>query len=349
MSPIDWASDVLSWLPADAEAALEGLGAEPYRGRQLFRALWRGRLTSFDDLAVWPRALRQAMSEQYRLQRVVPTAEQRARDGTVKGLLRLADGESVEAVLLPHKYGWSVCVSTQVGCAMGCHFCASGIGGRKRNLSAGEILDQVAWAASVAPGRVSRVDLMGIGEPLDNYRETVRFLRLVHEPSGMGLSYRHLTVSTSGLVPAILRLAEEGLPVTLAVSLHAPDDALRERLMPVNRAYPLAKLLPACEAYWERTGRRVTFEYLLIEDVNDSTVLAERLADQLTFPAHVNVIPWNPVPEHPFRPSPPRQVEAFCDALLNRGIPCTVRRELGQEIQAACGQLRRSGAVPDPR
>ena len=348
MSRIDWATDVLSWLPADAEAAVADLGAAPYRGRQLFQGLWRGHLASFEDLAVWPRSLRQAMSERYRLQRAVPLAEQRAHDGTVKGLLRLADGESVEAVLLPHRYGWSVCVSTQVGCAMGCHFCASGIGGRKRNLSAGEIMDQVAWASAVAPGRVGRVDLMGIGEPLDNYRETVRFLRLVHEPSGLGLSYRHLTVSTSGLVPAMLRLAEEGLPVTLAASLHAPDDALRESLMPVNRAYPVAKLLAACETYWERTGRRVTFEYLLIQGVNDGTALAESLADQLTFPAHVNVIPWNPVPEHPFRPSPPHQVKAFCDALLNRGIPCTVRRELGQEIQAACGQLRRSGALPAP-
>lgn len=338
--------DVRSWLPADAAAALEELGAEPYRGRQLFRALWQGRLASFEHLEVWPRALRARMAEAYRLDRVVPVTEQRAHDGTVKGLLRLADGEAVETVLLPHRYGWSVCVSSQVGCAMGCHFCASGIGGRRRNLTAGEIVDQVAWAASVAPGRVSRVDLMGIGEPLDNYRETVRFLRLVHEPTGFGLSYRHLTVSTSGLVPAILKLAEEHLPVTLAVSLHAPDDALRERLMPINRAYPLSKLLPACETYWQRTGRRVSFEYLLIQDVNDSTRLADRLADQLTFPAHVNVIPWNPVPEHPFRPSPPRQVAAFCETLLNRGIPCTVRRELGQEIQAACGQLRRSGAIP---
>ena len=339
-------SDVRSWLPVEAAAALAELGAEPYRGRQLFRALWQGNLQSFEQLDVWPRALRTRVAEAYRLDRVVPAAEQRAKDGTVKGLLRLADGEAVETVLLRHRYGWSVCVSTQVGCAMSCRFCASGIGGRRRNLTAGEILDQVAWAASVAPGRVSRVDLMGIGEPLDNYRETVRFLRLVHDPMGFGLSYRHLTVSTSGLVPAILKLAEEKLPVTLAVSLHAPDDALRERLMPVNRAYPLAKLLVACETYWQCTGRRVSFEYLLIQDVNDSTALADRLADQLTFPAHVNVIPWNPVPEHPFRPSPPRKVAAFCETLLDRGIPCTVRQELGQEIQAACGQLRRSGDIP---
>lgn len=171
-------SDVRSWLPVEAAAALAELGAEPYRGRQLFRALWQGNLQSFEQLDVWPRALRTRVAEAYRLDRVVPAAEQRAKDGTVKGLLRLADGEAVETVLLRHRYGWSVCVSTQVGCAMSCRFCASGIGGRRRNLTAGEILDQVAWAASVAPGRVSRVDLMGIGEPLDNYRETVRFLRL---------------------------------------------------------------------------------------------------------------------------------------------------------------------------
>jgi len=346
MKPVDRADDVLSWLPGEAEAALAALGAATYRGRQLFSALWREHLREFTALTVWPRALREQVAARYPLYRLEPLSEQKARDGTVKGLLALADGEAVETVLLPHRYGWSVCVSTQVGCAMGCHFCASGIGGRRRNLSAGEIMDQVAWAASRAPGRVSRVDLMGIGEPLDNYRETVRFLRLVHEPLGLGLSYRHLTVSTSGLVPAMLRLSEEGLPVTLAVSLHAPTDELRERLMPVNRAYPLAKLLDACEVYWRRTGRRVTFEYLLIDGVNDSVALAETLADRLVFPAHVNLIPWNPVPEHPFRPSPPDRVAAFGDTLLNRGIPCTVRRELGQEIQAACGQLRRAQPAP---
>lgn len=349
MKRVDLQEDVLSWLPSEAEAALAALGAEPYRGRQLFTALWRHGLADIGDLDVWPVALRERFRDRYRLERARPVTEQAAADGTVKGLLSMSDREAVETVLLPHPYGWSVCVSTQVGCAMGCHFCASGIGGRRRHLTAGEILDQVRWAASRAPGRVGRVDLMGIGEPLDNYGETVRFLRLVHEPLGMGLSYRHLTVSTSGLVPAILRLADEGLPVTLAVSLHAPEDALRERLMPVNRAYPLGKLLPACEHYWERTKRRVTFEYLLIQDVNDSVALARLLADRITFPAHVNVIPWNPVPEHPFRPSPPEQVAAFVAALIDRGIPATVRKELGQEIQAACGQLRRSAPVPVQR
>jgi 23S rRNA (adenine2503-C2)-methyltransferase len=346
---VELQQDVLSWLPSEAETALASLGAEPYRGRQLFSALWRQGLKDVRDLTVWPAALRDRFGERHALERARPLTEQAAADGTVKGLLAMPDGEAVEAVLLPHRYGWSVCVSTQVGCAMGCHFCASGIGGRRRHLTAGEIMDQVWWAASRAPGRISRVDLMGIGEPLDNYAETVRFLRLVHEPLGLGLSYRHLTVSTSGLVPGILRLADEGLPVTLAVSLHAPEDDLRERLMPVNRAYPLNKLLPACEHYWDRTRRRVTFEYLLIQDVNDSVALARRLADRVTFPAHVNVIPWNPVPEHPFRPSPPEQVAAFVAALTDRGIPATVRRELGQEIQAACGQLRRAASVPAPR
>jgi 23S rRNA (adenine2503-C2)-methyltransferase len=349
--------DVLSMSPGELADAFEAAGWPRYRGRQLFHAWWGERRTRYEDITVWPKALRTWASTEWPVRRAEVVRSERATDGTTKMLIRLPDpqGELVETVLLPHPYGWSVCVSTQVGCAMGCTFCASGLLGKRRHLAAGEMLEQVRLANEALVGsgsRVSRVDLMGIGEPLDNYANTVKFLRLVHEPIGFGLSYRHLTVSTSGLVPRILRLSEEGLPVTLAVSLHAPNDALRTTLMPVNRAYPLAKLIPACETYWERTRRRITYEYLLIEDVNDTPALARELVDLIGhFPCHVNLIPWNPVPEHPYRPSPPARVHAFRRIVEAAGISCTVRRELGQEIEAACGQLRRrelAEATPVP-
>jgi 23S rRNA (adenine2503-C2)-methyltransferase len=336
--------DVLSMLPEELATAMSEAGWPRFRGRQLFQAWWRRGVRDYQDLTVWPRELRAWAAEHWPLERLTVVSEERATDGTTKSLVRLPDGELVETVLLPHVYGWSVCVSTQVGCAMGCGFCASGLLGKRRNLTAGEILEQVFLADRVLAQRgqrISRVDLMGIGEPLDNYRHTVQFLRLVHHPMGLGLSYRHLTVSTSGLVPRILKLAEEGLPVTLAVSLHAPNDSVRTRLMPVNRAFPLAKLIPACETYWERTRRRITYEYLLIDNVNDSPHLARELVELIGhFPCHVNLIPWNPVPEHPFQPSPPSRVREFQRIVEAAGISCTVRRELGQEIEAACGQLR---------
>jgi 23S rRNA (adenine2503-C2)-methyltransferase len=337
--------DPLSMTPEELAHLFEEAGWPGYRGRQLFSAWWRQGLRDYEALTVWPKALRREAAQRWPVRPAAVVGRQRAQDGTVKMLVAFGDGESVETVLLPHPYGWSVCVSTQVGCAMGCRFCASGLLGKRRHLTAGEIMEQVRVAEAAARdegGHVRRVDLMGIGEPLDNYAGTVRFLRLVHHPLGFGLSYRHLTVSTSGLVPRILRLSEEGLPVTLAVSLHAPNDALRTRLMPVNRAFPLAKLLPACETYWERTRRRITYEYLLIRDVNDSVELAAELVKLVgRFPCHVNLIPWNPVPEHPYRPSPPDQVRRFRRIVEDAGISCTVRRELGQEIEAACGQLRR--------
>lgn len=339
------AADVLSMDQANLAALMEAAGLPKYRGRQLYQALWKQHIRSYDELLVWPKDLRARAAAEWPLRRVEIRERQTARDGTEKLVLALPDGELVEMVLLPHPYGWSVCVSTQVGCAMGCHFCASGLLGKTRNLSAGEIADQVALADHLLQERgekVKRVDLMGIGEPLDNYAGTVGSLRLIHDPDGLGLSYRHLTVSTSGLVPRIVKLAEEGMPVTLAVSLHAPNDAVRGELMPVNRAYPVARLMDALERYWEKTRRRITYEYLLIDGVNDSVPLAHELVRLIRrFPCHVNLIPWNPVPEFPYRPSPRAQVNLFREVLEQAGISCTVRRELGQEIEAACGQLRR--------
>lgn len=337
--------DILSMDPKELSSLFVALDEPRFRGQQLFEWLWQHHAKSYAEITVWPASLAQSMADIAPFTRAEAMKTQVARDNTTKLLLRLADGNQVETVLLPHPYGYSVCVSSQVGCNMGCHFCASGILGRKRNLTAGELLDQVGYAQSILvtrEARVSRVDLMGIGEPMDNYGEMVKFLRLLHHPRGLGLSYRHVTVSTSGLVPAIYRLADEGIPVTLAVSLHAPNDALRLSLMPINKAYPLEKLMPACRYYSETTGRRVTFEYLMLEGINDSPGMADQLVDLLRgFPCHVNLIPWNPVDEHPFQPSPMNRVRKFLQIVQDRGISCTIRKELGQEIDAACGQLRR--------
>lgn len=337
--------DVLSRSPEElADLMAQEMALPRFRGRQLFEWLWQHRVLHYDAITVWSRELRARMAERFPFRRLEPVAIEEAKDGTVKFLLGLADGQRVETVVLPHVYGYSVCVSSQVGCAMGCTFCASGLKGRVRHLTAGEILDQVALAEAWLKPRghhVSRVDVMGIGEPLDNYDNVLRFMRLAHDPSGLHLSYRHLTVSTSGLVPAIDRLASEGLPVTLAISLHAPNDALRRQLMPVNKAYPLHRLIPAARQYGERTGRRVTFEYLLLNGVNDSEDMARQLVELLAgMSCHVNLIPWNPVDEHPFQPSPPERVRRFQRIVQDRGISCTIRKELGQEIDAACGQLR---------
>lgn len=339
-------ADVLSLDPRGLSELLKELGEPGYRGHQLFEWLWKKGVRDYEQITVWPQKLRDRMKREFPLNRLQDEQIQVARDQTTKVLLKLADGQRVETVLLPHHYGYSVCVSSQVGCAMGCSFCASGLLGRVRQLTAGEMLDQVRFAdqlLTARKARVSRVDLMGIGEPLDNYENVVQFMRLLHEEAGFHLSYRHLTLSTSGLVPAIYKLSEEDIPVTLAVSLHAPNDKLRKTLMPVNRAYPLAKLLPACRHYAEVTGRRVTFEYLMLSGVNDSADLALELVDLLAgFSCHVNLIPWNPVSEHPYQPSPMSHVRDFQKIVQERGISCTIRKELGQEIDAACGQLRHS-------
>jgi 23S rRNA (adenine2503-C2)-methyltransferase len=342
--------DLLSMEPEEWEAWIVEHGQPRYRGRQAFQGLWQGGIVDWSDLTVWPKRLREDLARTYPLNRPEVVRRQTASDGTTKLLVRLVDRRAVETVVLPHRYGLSVCVSSQVGCAMGCRFCASGLNGRVRQLTAGEMLEQVRLAQTIADRRITHVDVMGIGEPLDNYRNLVRFLRLVHHPWSFGLSYRHVTVSTSGLVPKILQLADEGWPITLAASLHAPNDALRSQLMPVNRAYPLRALIPACRAYAERTGRRVTYEYLLLAGVNDQDRHAQELVAWLRGSlCHVNVIPWNPVPEHPYAPSPAAQARRFQRLVQDAGISCTIRRELGQDIDAACGQLRlREEELPLP-
>lgn len=321
---------------------LAELGQPGYRAKQIMDWLYIKRAASFSEMTNLPVALREELTQRASVERRPLLARQRSADGlTVKLLLDL-EGQAVETVLLRHDYGNTVCVSTQAGCRMGCAFCASTLGGTARNLRPGEMADQVlACGDELAGDRVTHIVLMGSGEPLENYANVVLFLRLANSRSGFGISYRRMTLSTCGIVPGIHRLAGEGMPINLAVSLHAPNDELRTRLMPVNRRFPLAELIPACAEYARVTGRRVTFEYALIDGVNDSPREARQLADLLRgMLAHVNLIPINPVAERGLRPSPAAAVARFQGILAERGMAVTVRREMGSDIAAACGQLR---------
>ncbi len=321
------------------------LGEPRFRARQLFEWVYQKGVKDFDAMTNLPARLRQRLAETTLLRLLEKEAEQHdRRTGTTKYLFRLVDGSLVESVLMRQSWGHSVCVTTQVGCRMGCTFCASTVGGLVRNLTAGEIVDQVIMMQrELPPGeRVSTVVLMGSGEPLENYDHVLKAVRLLHEPDGLNIGYRHITISTSGIVPGMRRLAEEGLPITLALSLHAPNDELRRQLMPVARIWPLAKVLAAAREYAEKTGRRVTYEYILIEGVNDGPEEARQLARLLKGTlAHVNLIPMNPVAERPqYRRPGPERVNQFKQILESSGIATTVRREMGGEIDAACGQLR---------
>jgi 23S rRNA (adenine2503-C2)-methyltransferase len=321
------------------------LGEPGFRAKQLFSWVYAKGVKSFAQMTNLPASFRQKLEEQAVLVLLSSELEQQAAPTrTSKYLFALHDQEKVECVLMRHQYGNSVCVTTQVGCRMGCTFCASTFGGLVRNLTAGEIVDQIIMMQRDLPEgeRVSSVVLMGSGEPMENYDHVLKAVRLVHEPEGLNIGYRHITLSTSGLVPAMHRLATEGLPITLALSLHAPTDELRSQLMPVNRIWPVAEVLAAARAYGETTGRRVTYEYILIDGVNDNPEQADALSGLLRGSlAHVNLIPMNPVAERPQYRRPSRErVLRFRDMLQEQGITATVRREMGGDIDAACGQLR---------
>ncbi len=290
-----------------------------------------------------PKGLREQLGAELPLGEAQVAMEQEAEGGVRKALLVYPDHGSAETVLLPYRFGPSTCVSSQVGCRQGCRFCATGASGFTRSLRIGEIVEQFLWAARAAlPQELRRLVMMGAGEPLDNYDGVLGFLRRLHHEDTFGISYRHMTVSTVGLVPEILRLAEEGLPINLALSLHATTDELRSQIMPENRRYPIADVLAATDAYFARTGRRVTYEFLLIGGLNDGDDEAERLADIVAaHPGHVNLIPLNPVQEFPYDAPERQRVLAFQQTLQARGVNATVRRTLGQEVDAACGQLRR--------
>lgn len=329
---------------AELEDFMAGLGAEKYRARQIALWIFQKGAGSFQEMTNLSREFREALAAAAVLSRPELQARQVSRRGdTVKYLFRLADGQAVESVLMKHDYGSSACLSTQVGCRMGCRFCASGLDGLVRNLSPAEIYDQVLGIQQDSGLRVSHVVIMGTGEPLDNYRATLVFIKNVIAPYGLNISGRHITVSTCGLVPGIRALAGEKLPVTLAVSLHAPNDDLRNTLVPVNKKYPIKELMAACRDYARETGRRVTFEYILLKGVNDSREQALELGRMLKgMLCHVNLIPANPVAERDTAPPAREQVESFKQTLEKQGIAATVRRELGADIDAACGQLRRS-------
>lgn len=344
--------ELTALFPSELETLLTALGEPRYRAGQIFSQLARGLSPEeMTNIGKETRAKLAAVTTYH-----LPTVRRKlvsALDGTVKYLLELADGNCVECVFMRYEHGNTVCVSTQVGCAMGCKFCASTIGGRVRNLTAGEMLGEVIAAARDTGERVGGVVLMGIGEPLDNYEAAVRFLRLLNAREGLDIGYRHISLSTCGLVDGIDRLAAEGLPITLSVSLHAADDETRSAIMPVNKKWNIAALMAACRRWFLATGRRISFEYTLIAGKNDGPEAAEKLALLLnrslrtrteTMPIHVNLIPVNEVAETGFRRADARAVAKFAAVLEKNGIRATVRRRLGADISASCGQLRRADA-----
>jgi 23S rRNA (adenine2503-C2)-methyltransferase len=324
--------------------AIAPLGMPRFRAAQIFDWLHQKGAARFDEMTNLSKAQRTALAERFWIAPCEIAKKQiSAPDGTVKYLFRLHDGETVEGVVMRYRYGNSMCVSTQVGCRMGCRFCASGQHGLVRNLLPGEILGQLASARRDLGESISRVVLMGMGEPLENYDNVLRFLRLVSHPEGFNIGQRRLSLSTCGLTPQIKRLQGEGLGLTLSVSLHAPNDKIRNALMPVNRAYPMQTLLRVCADYASATSRRISFEYALFDGCNDSDACAKELGARLgKLLCHVNLIPANPVEALGFRRSKPERIKAFAQLLGQQGISVTVRRSLGGEIGAACGQLRQS-------
>ena len=333
-------TDIKSMTLPELRDFLQGLGEPSFRGKQVFSWLSRG-AASFDEMSNLPRSLRERLVETCSLS--VPTVARKqasAKDGTIKYLWELADGNCIESVLMRYHHGNTVCISSQVGCRMGCAFCASTVAGKVRDLTPGEMLDQVIFTQKDSGAPISNIVLMGIGEPMDNLDAVLKFLEIVNCPDGLNIGMRHISLSTCGVLPGIRRLAELGLQLTLSVSLHAPDRETRSRLMPVNRAYDVEELFSACHAYFEKTGRRISFEYAMIDGVNDQDWQADLIAKRLKgMPGHVNLIPLNDVAESPFRPS--RRTAAFQKRLESHGLTATVRRSLGGDIDAACGQLRR--------
>ena len=318
------------------------LNQPAFRAKQVFTWLHRG-VRSYAEMSNLPKSLRETLESQYPIQAPqVVRRQESQKDGTIKYLWQLSDGNCVETVLMRYRYGNTVCISTEVGCRMGCAFCASTLGGLVRWLEPFEMLDQVLFTQVDSGLPISHIVLMGIGEPLDNFDNVMRFLELVNSPEGMNISMRHISLSTCGLVPKIEELAKRKLQLTLSISLHAPNDAVRDTIMPVNRAYPSQTLIDACRRYYEATSRRISFEYAMIDGVNDSEENARELLRRMKgLPCHFNLIPLNHVEESPLKPSSRAAVARFQKILEDGGIPATVRRTLGGDIDASCGQLRR--------
>ena len=323
-------------------ALMKELGQPGFRAKQIFHWIHQKQVSEFAQMTDQPKALIARLEQDFYIAQHKIRRCQRSKDGTVKYLFELADGNCIETVLMRYNYGNSVCVSTQVGCRMGCRFCASTQGGRVRNLEAGEIAAEIYGVMRDTGERVSHVVLMGIGEPLDNFDNVMDFLQIVSCPDGINIGMRNFSLSTCGLVPMIDKLAEKKLQLTLSVSLHAPENAMRSSMMPVNDAYPIEQLIAACRRYQQTTGRRISFEYSMVRGVNDSDQTAVTLAKLIRgMGAHVNLIPINPVDGSPYSASDDANVRRFQQKLIDLGVNATVRRRLGQDISAACGQLRR--------
>ena len=318
------------------------IGEKRYRAEQIFKWLYKG-ISSIDDMTDLSIELRAKLSELSFVSSLSIVKKLKSEDGTVKYLFALYDDNIIESVLMKYKYGYVVCVSTQVGCKMGCNFCASTIGGLVRNLTSGEIMDQVLTIQGDISERISNIVLMGIGEPLNNYDNVIKFVKNVTSHMGLAIGSRHITISTCGIVPGILKLSEEGIPVMLSVSLHAPNDEIREKIMPVNKNYPISKLLDACKTYIKKTNKRITFEYAMIDGLNDTLDCAHELSQKLKgLICLVNLIPVNQTGNKEYKKSDEKRIIRFKDYLEKKGISTTVRRELGSDINASCGQLRSS-------
>lgn len=318
------------------------LGQPAFRAKQIFRWLHQKRVSTFSQMTDQPKTLLARLEEEFAIVQLQAARRQQSKDGTVKFLFTLPDGNCIETVVMRYTYGNTVCVSTQVGCRMGCRFCASTQAGLVRSLTAGEIAAELYTAEADIGERISHIVLMGIGEPLDNFDNVMDFLTIISCPEGANIGMRNISLSTCGLVPMIDKLAERKLQLTLSISLHAPNDAMRSKMMPVNNAYPVAQLIAACRRYQNTTGRRISFEYSMVKGVNDSEATARELAHLIRgMGAHVNLIPINPVDGSPYSATDAANVRRFQQLLTQLGVNATVRRRLGSDISAACGQLRR--------
>lgn len=333
--------DIKSMTLEEITQAMKDLGEPAFRGRQIFTWLHQQGAVSFGEMTNLSKPLREKLEERYYINALRVARKQMSRlDGTIKYLWELMDGNCIETVLMQYHHGNTVCISSQVGCRMGCAFCASTVGGKVRDLRPSEMLDQVLFTQRDSGRSISNIVLMGIGEPMDNLDNVLRFLELVNHRDGMDIGMRHISLSTCGVIPGIRRLGELQLQLTLSVSLHAPDSETRSRIMPVNRAYDVEELFAACHDYFRQTGRRISFEYAMIDGVNDHDWQADLIAEKLRgMPGHVNMIPLNDVRESPLKPS--RRIRQFQQRLESHGITATVRRSLGGDIDASCGQLRR--------
>ncbi len=336
-------TDIKSMTIEELKQFLSNLSEKPFRAEQIFRWFHEKRVDSYEEMTNVSKGLRETLENKCELTKLVEIDRLESVDGTIKFLFELEDGQAIESVLMKYHHGNSVCISSQAGCRMGCKFCASTLGGLIRNLKASEMLEQIYEIERITGETVSNVVVMGTGEPMDNYDNLVRFVRILSAKEGKNISVRNITVSTCGLIDGIKRLAGENLPLTLALSLHAPNDTIRKQLMPVANSYSIEQVLEACDYYYEKTSRRITYEYSLVKGVNDSTACAKELSMRLKGKnCHVNLIPVNPIKERDFEKSRNESIQNFKNILEKNRINCTIRREMGSDINAACGQLRRS-------